>query len=116
MLHQSQDYFMLEDFIRLGVVAIYHTKSDAQKCATLIGLKPTDILRVERRFEFLWVVGTSKIDTISKYISFLSLSIYTGFWDFDMKGTFAPNFTEVRKPLPVPHAHPTCKKDTLYGR
>lgn len=54
---KSTEYNMLEQYIAGGVVEVFRTKKEVQAYATSKGWPQHDIVRVERRFEIVWVVA-----------------------------------------------------------
>lgn len=58
---KSNDYMMLEEYIMNGLIKTHRTKKDAQKYASSIGWPQYHVVKVERRFETIWIVAATHI-------------------------------------------------------
>jgi hypothetical protein len=67
---KSYDYENFEHLIRNDIIPTFRTKADAQKAAKSIGWPQYRVIRVERRFEIVWVVGQSFFDDEISFPSF----------------------------------------------
>jgi len=72
---KSSDYTMMEFNIINNLIPTFRTKKDAQKFASSIGWQQYNVVRVERRFETVWIVAQTHIQP--KVIAGINFETYT---------------------------------------
>lgn len=58
---KSNEYMMLEEYISNGLIKTFATKMNAKKYASSIGWQQYNVVKVERRFENVWIVAHTHI-------------------------------------------------------
>lgn len=86
MSFRSRDFHYLEYCIANDKVRVFPSAALARDAAVSWKLKPKDIIKLDRRFERVWVVAKHSTDHISKHMIFDVLHIYSGFWHVDPTG------------------------------
>jgi hypothetical protein len=80
---KSNEYMMLEEYIQSGIIKTFRTKKEAQKYASFIGWYQYQVVKVERRFETIWIVAQSHIQNdIIAGMEFKKYNCPTGKYEF----------------------------------
>lgn len=91
MCFRSIDFELLEDFILNDFVLMFATQNMAKDAAISLGINKNSVIKIERRFEFVWIIAEHSVDVISKHIVFDELKVY-----LKRKGAGGNIFTIVR--------------------
>jgi hypothetical protein len=58
---KSGEYMMLDTYLNNGLIKTFYTKKEVQEYAKSIGWDHYHVVKIERRFEKVWIVGQNHI-------------------------------------------------------